>query len=58
MPQVWNEIIADNQHNLGKLGTVKVHSYDSSIEGINVYSLFAVNAPIENGLILPIELAV
>ena len=31
LPQVWNEIVADNQHNLGKLGTVKVHSYSGQL---------------------------
>ena len=27
LPQAWNEIIVDNQHNLEKLGRVKVHSH-------------------------------
>ena len=41
--QVWNKIIADNQHNLGKLVTVKVHLHGVNGD-LNVYALFAMNA--------------
>ena len=42
------EIITDNQHNLGKLGRVKVHSHGNQWRRIVmfVYALFAVNAPV------------
>ena len=49
LPQVWNKIIADNQHNVGKLGRVKVHSHvwqSMDWGDCNVYPLFVVNAPI------------
>ena len=43
LPQVWNKIIADNQHNLGKLGRVKVHSHGGQWRGIEMCNvLFAV----------------
>ena len=38
MPQIWNEIIADSQHNLGKLGRVKVHSYGGQLRGIVMFT--------------------
>ena len=36
--QVWNEIIADNEHKLGKLGESKVHSHDGQWRGIVMFT--------------------
>ena len=38
LPQVWNEIIADNQHNLGKFEWVKVHSHEDQWRGIVMFT--------------------
>ena len=47
MPQIWNEIIPDNQHNLRKTEKSQSSFTWQSMEGdCNAYALIAVNAPI------------
>ena len=66
LPQVWNEIIADNEQKLGKLGESKLIHMTVNGGDCNVYAqLFAVNAPnpawsiqCENGLYFLVQVEV